>query len=92
MALQYKNELQELAPDVEFLMTLYLNPLLNPEEIIKASKAGIMGVKSYPRGVTTNSDSGIESYTVYYPIFEAMQSVGMVLNLHGEIPSDPTSV
>ena len=50
------------------------------------------GVKSYPRGVTTNSDGGIESYESYYPVFEAMQEVGMVLNLHGEIPSDYDTV
>jgi len=52
----------------------------------------LTGVKSYPRGVTTNSDGGIESYEVYYPVFEAMQDVDMVLNLHGEVPSDPTTV
>ncbi len=69
-------------------MTLYLSPELTPDEIRKAKKAGIVGVKSYPRGVTTNSDGGIESYEMYYPIFEAMQEVDMVLNLHGEIPSD----
>ena len=69
-------------------MSLYLNPDLTPEEIKKAKAAGIVGVKSYPRGVTTNSDSGIESYTVYYPVFKAMEEVGMILNLHGEIPSD----
>ncbi|RUS27000.1 hypothetical protein BC938DRAFT_483848 [Jimgerdemannia flammicorona] len=46
------------------------------------------GVKSYPRGVTTNSDSGIESYEVYYPVFKTMEEEGLVLNLHGEIPSD----
>lgn len=51
-----------------------------------------IGVKSYPRGVTTNSDSGIESYESYYPVFEAMQEVDMVLNLHGEIPSDAAAV
>ena len=51
-----------------------------------------IGVKSYPRGVTTNSDGGIESYEAYYPVFQAMQEVGMVLNLHGEIPSDSDSV
>lgn len=73
-------------------MTLYLTPELTPEEIYKASKAGISGVKSYPRGVTTNSDDGIESYTGYYPVFKAMEEVGMVLNLHGEIPSDPDNV
>lgn len=48
----------------------------------------LLGVKSYPRGVTTNSESGIESYDVYYPVFQAMEETGMVLNLHGEVPSD----
>jgi len=50
------------------------------------------GVKSYPRGVTTNSDSGVESYTVYYDIFRAMEEVNMVLNIHPEVPSNPDSV
>jgi dihydroorotase len=73
-------------------MTLYLSPTLTPAEIHTAHKAGIVGVKSYPRGVTTNSEGGIESYEMYYPVFEAMQEVGMVLNLHGEVPSDPNTV
>ncbi|KAG7449440.1 Dihydroorotase [Guyanagaster necrorhizus] len=90
-ALEYKTELQKIDPRVEYLMTLYLSPGLTPDEIRKAKKAGIVGVKSYPRGVTTNSDGGIESYELYYPIFEAMQDVDMVLNLHGEIPSDPAT-
>jgi dihydroorotase len=89
MALHYKSTLENLSKTTTFLMTLYLNPTLTKEEIYKASKAGIVGVKSYPRGVTTNSDEGIESYNIYYHIFEAMQQVGMILNLHGEIPSDP---
>lgn len=46
-----------------------------------------MGVKSYPRGVTTNSDGGIESYETYYPVFAEMERQDMVLNLHGEVPS-----
>ncbi|KAJ3214248.1 hypothetical protein HK099_006956 [Clydaea vesicula] len=87
-ALSYKKELQVLAPNVNFLMTLYLVPELTPKEIYLAKKSGVVGVKSYPRGVTTNSDSGIESYTAYYHIFKAMEEVGMILNLHGEIPSD----
>lgn len=84
----YKADLERIEPNVEFLMTLYLSPELTPDEIRKAKSAGIVGVKSYPRGVTTNSDGGIESYEVYYPVFEAMQEVDMVLNLHGEVPSD----
>ncbi|OBZ76042.1 putative dihydroorotase [Grifola frondosa] len=70
-------------------MTLYLSPELTPAEIRKAAKAGIVGVKSYPRGVTTNSEGGIESYEAYYPVFAAMEAAGLVLNLHGEVPSAP---
>ncbi|KAJ7276136.1 Dihydroorotase [Mycena haematopus] len=87
-ALDYKAELEAIDPTVEYLMTLYLSPDLTPEEIVKAKEAGIVGVKSYPRGVTTNSDGGIESYEMYYPVFDAMQRVDVVLNLHGEVPSD----
>lgn len=73
-------------------MTLFLSPELTPEEIRKAKAAGIVGVKSYPRGVTTGSDAGVESYERYYPVFEEMQNHDMVLNLHGEIPSNPKDV
>jgi dihydroorotase len=88
MAVEYRKKLVEIEPSVLYLMTLYLSPSLTPEEIRKAAKSGIFGVKSYPRGVTTNSDSGIESYDVYYPVFKAMEEEGLVLHLHGEVPSD----
>ncbi|KAK4687902.1 hypothetical protein P7C73_g2200, partial [Tremellales sp. Uapishka_1] len=87
-ALAYKAELEKIAPETEFLMTLYLHPEVTVEEVRRAAKAGIKGVKSYPRGVTTNSNSGIEDYSVYYPVFKAMEEENMVLNLHGEVPSD----
>jgi dihydroorotase len=90
-ALEYKSKLEKIDPEMEYLMTLYLSPDLTPDEIRKAKAAGIVGVKSYPRGVTTNSDGGIESYEAYYPVFEAMQDVDMVLNLHGEVPSDASA-
>ncbi|CAG8983226.1 hypothetical protein HYALB_00004054 [Hymenoscyphus albidus] len=41
-----------------------------------------------PAGVTTNSSSGVISYEPFYPVFTAMEKCGMVLNLHGECPSD----
>lgn len=90
--MSYKAELQAIDPNVEYLMTLYLSPELTPAEIREASAAGIVGVKSYPRGVTTNSEGGIESYEMYYPVFEEMERVDMVLNLHGEVPSDAAAV
>ncbi|KAI0473179.1 hypothetical protein GGR56DRAFT_653500 [Xylariaceae sp. FL0804] len=77
---------------VDFLMTLYLHPDVTPEVVREAAAAGggkvIFGVKSYPAGVTTGSADGVLSYEQFYPVFEAMQEVGLILNLHGECPSD----
>jgi dihydroorotase len=42
-ALAYKAQLQQLAPKVNFMMTLYLGPELTPDEIRKAAKAGVAG-------------------------------------------------
>lgn len=89
-AVEYHSHLSKLSPHTDFWMTLYLHPSLTPAEIAKAKASGVVkGVKSYPRGVTTNSEGGIESYETYYPVFEAMQEHDIVLNLHGEVPSDP---
>lgn len=89
-SLAYLADLQALDPTTEFLPTLYLSSVLTPEMIREASAAGIVGVKSYPRGVTTNSDGGVgmEGYGVFDAVFGEMEKVNMVLNLHGEVPSD----
>ena len=86
-ALSYQKKLQILAPDVQFLMSLYLHPSITPQTIKDAKAAGITGVKSYPAGVTTNSASGVFNYELFYPVFAAMEAADMVLNLHGEVPS-----
>lgn len=88
-AVSYRDRLQALAPDVNFLMTLYLHPSITPSTIADAAVSGITGVKVYPAGVTTNSQAGVLSYEDYYPVFEAMQTHDMVLNLHGEVPNTP---
>lgn len=88
--MKYLNELKALAPSIEFLTTLYLSSTLTPAMIREAHAAGVVGVKSYPRGVTTNSDGGVgmEGYAVFDDVFAEMEKVDMVLNLHGEVPSD----
>ncbi|PGH11391.1 dihydroorotase, homodimeric type [Helicocarpus griseus UAMH5409] len=86
-ALSYKTRLQSLEPNVTYLMSLYLHPSITPETIISAKAAGIVGVKSYPAGVTTNSDSGVLDYASFYPVFAEMEKQDMILNLHGECPS-----
>ncbi len=87
-AMQYHEALAALVPDVQFLMSLYLMPTLTPEEIEQAASQGIFGVKCYPRGVTTNAESGVEDFARYGTVFAAMEETGMALFIHGEVPSD----
>lgn len=86
-ALDYQRRLEELEPDVTYLMSLYLHPSITPEIVQKAKNAGITGIKSYPHGVTTNSSQGVMSYEEFYPVFEEMEREDMILNIHGELPS-----
>ncbi|KAI3341904.1 dihydroorotase [Ustulina deusta] len=87
-ALEYKSHLQAIEPEVNYLMSLYLHPSVTPDVIAEAAKAGIAGVKLYPQGVTTNSESGVagDFVEVYAPTFAAMEQHDVVLNLHGEVP------
>ncbi|KAK7737944.1 dihydroorotase [Cytospora paraplurivora] len=87
-ALEYKQRLQALDSTVTYLMTLYLHPSITPEVVREAKKAGIVGIKSYPHGLTTNSESGVTDYKQFYPVFAAMEEAGLVLNIHGECASD----
>ncbi|KAL2131506.1 hypothetical protein VTI74DRAFT_4948 [Chaetomium olivicolor] len=86
-ALAYKKALQELDPEVNYLMSLYLHESVTPEVIRGAKAAGIWGVKAYPRGATTNSQWGVVSFDPFHEVLKAMEEEGIVLNLHGEVPS-----
>ena len=88
-AVAYRDALRAIDPGVDYLMTLYLTPELTPAAIRGARNAGIVGVKCYPRGVTTNSDAGVEDLMAYAELFRAMADEGLVLELHGEVPSNP---
>jgi dihydroorotase len=90
-ALSYRKRLQALAPNVTFLMTLYLHSSITPAHIAEAAAAGIVGVKAYPMGLTTHSEAGVVDYEAYYPVLEAMQEHDLVLNLHREAPSTPST-
>ncbi|KAL8273642.1 hypothetical protein Esti_002464 [Eimeria stiedai] len=84
-ALTYRNELLKIEPRVDYLMTLYLSPAVDPKDLAEnAKKSHVQGVKLYPRGVTTNSGEGVEDLTVFYKVFETMQSRGLSLHIHGE--------
>jgi dihydroorotase len=77
----------------EPLMTLYLTDNTGAEEIARAKRSGIVhGVKYYPAGATTNSDSGVTSIGRVYPALEAMQEHDLPLLVHGEVTAPGVDV
>ncbi|MEW6314103.1 MAG: dihydroorotase [Pseudomonadota bacterium] len=73
----------------EPLMTIYLTDNTSRQEIVDAKASGrVHGVKLYPAGATTNSDSGVTEIRKCYPALEAMEEVGLPLLMHGEV-TDP---
>ena len=90
LAMAYKSRIMAAVPQgvaFEPLMTLYLTDNLPPAEIVKAKAAGVVACKLYPAGATTNSDAGVTDLKKIYPTLEAMQKVGMLLLVHGEVTS-----
>ena len=87
----YRRRILEALPAgaaFEPLMTLYLTDNLPPAEIERARAAGVVAVKYYPAGATTNSDAGVTDLRRTYPTLEALQRAGMPLLVHGEV-TDP---
>lgn len=70
----------------EPLMTIQIVPGTTPAQVREAKSVGVIAGKIYPRGLTTNSENGVVDYTALTPVYEAMQTCGMVLSLHGESP------
>ncbi|MCG9771217.1 dihydroorotase [Pseudoalteromonas piscicida] len=87
-ALAYRDRIMAANPQGNFqpLMVLYLTDNTTPEEIKKAKATGhTVAAKLYPAGATTNSASGVTDIENVYPALEAMQEVGMLLLVHGEV-------
>jgi dihydroorotase len=89
-ALAYRGRILEAVPQgMSFtpLMTLYLTDNLPPDEIKRARDAGVVALKLYPAGATTNSDAGVTDLRKTYKTLEAMQREGLLLLVHGEVTS-----
>ena len=87
-ALAYRERIIAALPagsDFEPLMTLYLTDNTPPDEIAQAQAAGVVALKLYPAGATTNSDAGVTDLRKVYPTLEAMQRAGLLLLVHGEV-------
>ena len=89
-AIAYRKRILAAVPKglaFEPLMTLYLTDNLPPDEIGRARETGVVAVKLYPAGATTNSDAGVTDMRKTYATLEAMQREGLVLLVHGEVTS-----
>ena len=70
----------------EPLMTLYLTDNTSPGTIRAAAASGfIHGVKLYPAGATTHSDSGVTDLHRCEAALAAMEAVDLPLLVHGEV-------
>jgi len=92
----YKQRILEAVPtgmSFQPLMTLYLTDSMPPQEIVRAKASGhVFGVKLYPAGVTTNSQSGVTDISLCYETLEAMQQEGLPLLVHGEVTHDDVDI
>ena len=86
LALAYRERILAALPlgaKFEPLMTLYLTDNTTADEIVKAKASGLVhGVKLYPAGATTNSDSGVTNLGHCVKALEAMENIGMPLLAH----------
>ena len=72
----------------EPLMTVYLTEGTDPEDLATGTREGLIrGVKLYPAGATTNSDSGVRDVNNVLPVLEKMAEIGLPLLIHGEVTS-----
>jgi dihydroorotase len=90
-ALAYRDRILAAVPEgVGFqpLMTLYLTDATPPAEMRRAREAGVVAIKLYPAGATTNSDAGVTDLRKTRATLEAAEREGIVLLVHGEV-TDP---
>jgi dihydroorotase len=89
LAAEYRARILAALPagaNFEPLMTLYLTDNTSADEIKRAKASGfIHGVKLYPAGATTNSDSGVTDLIKCANALEAMQDLGFPLLAHAEV-------
>lgn len=88
-AMRYRAEILQAIParaNFTPLMTLYLTPTTTLQDVQQASEnPHIVAFKYYPAGATTNSDAGIASLQMMYPVLDAMQNYALPLLIHGEV-------
>lgn len=90
-AARYRQEINDTAAkqgikDFRALMTIQITPQTTPAMIYEADGYGVIAGKMYAKGMTTNSEDGVEDFMALASVYEAMARVGMKLLIHGELP------
>lgn len=89
MAAAYRDRIVAAVPEgVRFtpLMTCYLTDSTDPDDLARGAGEGVFtAAKLYPANATTNSSSGVTNVEAIYPVFERMETEGIVLCIHGEV-------
>jgi len=82
--LSYTDEVKKAVEPHVFApyMTLFFREYTR-EELI-AAKPHIIGIKLYPAGATTNSESGVQEIARVEHVFAMMEELGIPLLIHGE--------
>ncbi len=85
--LAYKERIKEACAgdDFEAYVTLFFQTTYS-YEFLESVKNDIIGIKLYPAGITTNSQTGVSSMDVEVlrPTLESMSKLGIPLCIHGE--------
>lgn len=96
LAEAYRERILNAVPDglsFEPLMTLYLTDNTTAQDIADAKASGhVKGVKLYPAGATTNSESGVTDIANCYEVLAEMERVEMPLLIHGEVTHDEIDI
>ncbi len=96
LAIAYRQRILDALPQgmkFEPLMTLYLTDNTSADDIARAKASGIIhGVKLYPAGATTNSDSGVTDLSNCVKALAAMEKLGVPLLVHAEVTDSDVDV
>ena len=96
LALEYRQRILAALPAgcrFEPLMSLYLTDNTPAQEVDRAIASGaVCGMKYYPAGATTNSDSGVTRLERTFAVLERMEERGLVLQVHGEVTDESVDV
>ncbi len=95
LAMEYKARILKARPqgsNFEPLMTLFLTNQTTKQDIIDAKNSGVIAVKLYPTGATTNSSQAVSGIEPLYPVFDEMQEQGLLLLVHGEVTDNHVDI